>query len=53
MFIENGTPNMPAFKYALSAAEEDDLLHFLKSVPASDKPTPAQLAGKSAEGTSE
>ncbi len=52
-FINNGTPRMPAFKYALSASQVDDLLSFLKSVPASEKPTPAQLAGRAGEGPSD
>ena len=52
-FIENGTPRMPAFKYGLSDAEVGDLINFLKSVPASDKPTAAQLAGRGGEGPSD
>lgn len=43
--VKNGSANMPAFKYGLSEAQLDDILAFLKTVPASDKPTPAQLAG--------
>ena len=43
--VKSGSANMPAFKYALSEAQLDDILAFLKTVPASDKPTPAQLAG--------
>ena len=45
-FIREGTPHMPAFKYGLSSSEVDDLVEFLKSVPASDKPTATQLAGR-------
>jgi mono/diheme cytochrome c family protein len=52
-FIESGTPNMPGFKYALSSTEEDDLLNFLKTIPASAKPTAAQLAGRNGENISE
>lgn len=53
-FIENGTAKMPAFKYGLSSSQMDDLVNFLKTVPASDKPTPAQLVGRrGAEGPSD
>jgi hypothetical protein len=44
---------MPGFKYALSSTEEDDLLNFLKTIPASAKPTAAQLAGRNGENISE
>lgn len=53
IFINNGTPRMPAFKYALNPAQVDDLLNFLKTVPASNKPTPAQLVGRRGEGSSD
>lgn len=46
--ISTGTPNMPAFKYGLSNQQINDLVEFLKTVPPSLKPTPAQLEGKSA-----
>lgn len=45
--ISAGTPNMPAFKYGLSDKQVDDVIEFLKTVPPSLKPTPAQLEGKS------
>ena len=45
--ISAGTPNMPAFKYGLSDRQIDDVIEFLKTVPSSLKPTPAQLDGKS------
>ena len=51
ILIQSGTAHMPAFKYGLSSSQLDDLLSFLKTVPASAMPTPAQLAGKS-EGAS-
>jgi mono/diheme cytochrome c family protein len=47
IIIQSGTARMPAFKYALNAAQLDDLLNFLKTVPASAAPTPAQLVGRS------
>jgi hypothetical protein len=51
--IQYGTARMPAFKYALSPTQLDDLLNFLKTVPASAKPTPAQPAGKNEGGSSD
>ena len=52
VLIQYGTARMPGFRYGLSPAQVDDLLSFLKTVPASDKPTPGQLAGKSEGGAS-
>jgi mono/diheme cytochrome c family protein len=51
--VQNGTARMPGFQYALSPSQLDDLLNFLKTIPASDKPTPAQLAGRSEGGSSD
>jgi len=45
--ISAGTPNMPAFKYGLSDQQLNDVIEFIKTVPPSLKPTPAQLEGKS------
>ena len=53
IIINSGTANMPAFQHGLSASQMDDLLNFLKTVPASDKPTPGQLAGRSEGGSSD
>jgi mono/diheme cytochrome c family protein len=47
IIVQSGTARMPAFKYALNATQLDDLLNFLKTVPASAAPTPAQLVGRS------
>ncbi len=44
--IAAGTERMPGFSYALNPQQVNDLLAFLKTVPASAKPTPNQLAGK-------
>jgi mono/diheme cytochrome c family protein len=51
--IQSGTVRMPGFQYGLTPSQLDDLLNFLKTVPASDKPTPAQLAGRSEGGSSD
>ena len=48
--VAAGTERMPGFQYALTPAQLDDLLAFLKTIPADQKPTAAQLAGKSSEG---
>jgi mono/diheme cytochrome c family protein len=53
ILIKSGTARMPAFKEDLSAAQLDNLVDFLKTVPASDAPTPAQLAGRSEGGNSD
>jgi mono/diheme cytochrome c family protein len=53
IIIQSGTARMPAFKDGLSAAQLDDLMNFLKTVPASAAPTPAQLAGRSDGGNSD
>jgi mono/diheme cytochrome c family protein len=45
-FILNGTEHMPSFRYGLQSQQIDDLLAFLKTVPADQQPTPSQLAGK-------
>jgi hypothetical protein len=49
-FVLNGDVRMPAFRYQLDTHQVDALISFLKSVPASQKPTPAQLAGRPAAG---
>jgi mono/diheme cytochrome c family protein len=51
--VQYGTARMPGFQYGLSPSQLDDLLSFLKTVPASDKPTPGQLAGRSEGGNSD
>jgi mono/diheme cytochrome c family protein len=43
--ITAGTERMPGFSYALQPKQMDDLLAFMKTIPASTKPTPEQLAG--------
>jgi mono/diheme cytochrome c family protein len=53
VLIQYGTARMPGFRYGLSPSQVDDLLNFLKTVPASDKPTPAQLAGRREGGSSD
>jgi mono/diheme cytochrome c family protein len=52
VLIQYGTARMPGFRYGLSPSQLDDLLNFLKTVPAGDKPTPGQLAGRSEGGAS-
>ena len=52
VLIQYGTARMPGFRYGLSPSQVDDLLNFLKTVSASDKPTPGQVAGKSEGGAS-
>jgi mono/diheme cytochrome c family protein len=44
--IAAGTERMPGFAYALQPKQVDDLLAFMKTIPASTKPTPDQLAGR-------
>jgi mono/diheme cytochrome c family protein len=46
MIISTGIDRMPAFKYDLDAKQLDDVIEFLRTVPPSLKPTPAQLSGK-------
>ena len=53
VLIQYGTARMPGFRYGLTPSQVDDLLNFLKTVPASDKPTPGQLAGKIEGGSSD
>ena len=53
VLIQYGTARMPGFRYGLSPSQVDDLLNFLKTVPASDKPTPAELAGRREGGSSD
>ena len=45
-FIDYGTERMPGFQYALKPAQVNDLIAYLKTIPASTKPTPDQLAGR-------
>jgi mono/diheme cytochrome c family protein len=45
VFITNGSPRMPGFKYALDEQQVNAVLTYLKTVPSTQKPTPAQLAG--------
>jgi mono/diheme cytochrome c family protein len=45
-FIKNGDVRMPAFRYGLDEHQIDDLIAFIKTVPSSEKPTPAQLSGR-------
>jgi mono/diheme cytochrome c family protein len=49
-FISNGDVRMPAFRYNLNAQQIDDLVAFLKTVQADQKPTPAQLSGRGFQG---
>jgi mono/diheme cytochrome c family protein len=44
--IAAGTERMPGFAYALQPKQVDDLLAFIKTIPASTKPTADQLAGR-------
>jgi mono/diheme cytochrome c family protein len=44
--IAAGTEQMPGFSSALKPQQVDDLIAFLKTVPASTKPTANQLAGR-------
>jgi hypothetical protein len=37
---------MPGFAYALTPQQVGEVIAFLKTVPSSAKPTPAQLAGR-------
>ena len=41
---------MPGFQYALKPAQVNDLIAFMKTVPATTKPTPDQLAGRGPGG---
>lgn len=45
--IAAGTERMPGFRYDLRPQQVEQLIDFLKSVPADQKPTPAQLALRS------
>lgn len=45
-FTLNGDVRMPAFRYQLDAQQLNDLIAFIKTVPSSEKPTAAQLAGR-------
>src|SRR5258706_1739795 len=45
--IGAGTERMPGFRYTLQPQQVTQLIEFLKSVPADQKPTPVQLARKS------
>jgi mono/diheme cytochrome c family protein len=47
--VAAGTERMPGFSYALTSQQVGEVIAFLKTVPSSTKPTPAQLAGR-AEG---
>jgi len=47
-FINGGTMRMPGFSYALDAKQMDDLLAYIKTITADQKPTAAQLAGRNA-----
>jgi cytochrome c len=47
-FINSGTMRMPGFKYALDGTQMDDLLAYIKTITADQKPTAAQLAGRNA-----
>ncbi len=44
--VAAGTERMPGFAYALQPQQMDDLLAFMKTIPASTKPTADQLAGR-------
>lgn len=44
-FIAAGTTRMPGFRYALTPAQVNDVIAFLKTVSSDQKPTAAQLAG--------
>jgi mono/diheme cytochrome c family protein len=46
LFIVQGTDNMPGFQYALTPAQIDDVIAYVKTIPASAKPTEDQLAGR-------
>jgi mono/diheme cytochrome c family protein len=41
-----GTERMPGFQYSLKPQQMDELMAFIKTVPASTKPTADQLAGR-------
>lgn len=45
-FITQGTDRMPGFQYTLSAAQIAELIAYVKTIPASAKPTELQMAGK-------
>jgi mono/diheme cytochrome c family protein len=47
--VAAGTERMPGFSDALTPQQVGAIIAFLKTVPSSQKPTPAQLAGR-AEG---
>ena len=44
--VAAGTERMPGFSYALTPQQVGEVIAFLKTVPSSKKPTPAQLAGR-------
>ncbi|MBC2665516.1 cytochrome c [Novosphingobium flavum] len=46
MFVVQGTDNMPGYQYALTPAQIDDVIAYVKTIPASAKPTEDQLAGR-------
>ena len=44
--VSAGTERMPGFSAALQPKQVDDLIAFIRTIPASTKPTPDQLAGR-------
>jgi mono/diheme cytochrome c family protein len=50
--VAGGTARMPGFKYALTDKQVGELIAFVKTVPASQKPTAEQLAGRPPAGAS-
>lgn len=44
--VSAGTERMPGFSAALQPKQMDDLIAFIKTIPASTKPTADQLAGR-------
>ena len=47
-FTNTGTTRMPGFQYTLDSKQMDALIAFIKTIPATDKPTQSQLDGKAA-----
>ncbi|MBB3953792.1 c-type cytochrome [Novosphingobium sediminicola] len=45
-FLTMGTENMPSFQYTLSPAQMDDVIAYVKTIPANAQPTEDQLAGR-------
>jgi mono/diheme cytochrome c family protein len=45
--IDAGTEQMPGFRYTLQTQQIDQLIAFLKTVPADQKPTAEQLSARS------